>query len=392
MNGHPMHGLEDLFRARFGAGPVHAVRAPGRVNLIGDHTDYNGLPVFPMALQREIRVAFRARGDRRVRLASTGAFEKSEFEIGPAIPAEPPGDWSNYGRAAAQALASIHPHLGGIDALVWGDIPQAAGLSSSSALVVASAIALLAANRLPWDPGALAALLARGERYVGTRGGGMDQTVCLCARQGHALRIGFTPFAWTPVPVPPDWVFLVGNSLVVADKSLGARERYNATPARCREALERSGLGASYPEAMAGRPLPDLLAEAGRKLGGNLLGAFRHVVTEAARVDRAEAAMRAGDLGSFGAAMNASHDSLSRDLEVSCPQLDELVAAFLSAGAAGARVTGAGFGGCVVALCERTRAEAVAGSVQRAFYEPRGADADQHLFAAEPAAGAGIIA
>ena len=392
MTGHPMKGLEDLFRARFGAGPIHAVRAPGRVNLIGDHTDHNGLPVFPMALEREIRIAFRARGDRRVRLASAGAFEAREFEIGPAIPPHPPGDWSNYARAATQALAAIHPHLCGIDTLVWGDIPQAAGLSSSSALVVASAIALLSANSLPWDPGALAALLARGERYVGTQGGGMDQTVCLCARQGCALRIGFTPFAWTPVPVPPDWVFLVGNSLVVADKSLGARERYNATPARCREALERSGLGASYPEAMAGRVVQDLVAEAGRKLAGNLLGAFRHVVTEAARVDQAEAAMRAGDLGSFGAAMNASHDSLSRDLEVSCPQLDELVAAFRAAGAAGARVTGAGFGGCVVALCERSRAEAVAGSVRRAFYEPRGVDAGAHLFAAEPAAGAGIIA
>jgi len=343
-----------------------------------------------MAVQREIRIAFRQRDDRRVRLVSTCGFPEREFEIGPAIPPHPAGDWCNYGKAAAQALVEIHANLHGMDAMVWGDIPEAAGLSSSSALVVASAIALLAANRLPWEPGSLAGLLARGERYVGTQGGGMDQTVCLCARPGHALKITFTPFAWTPVLLPADWIFLVGHSLVVADKSLGARERYNSTPVRCREALVRLGLGATYPEVLAQHPLPVLLAEAARKLSGNLLGAFRHVVTEAVRVDEAVAAMSAGDMAAFGGAMTASHHSLSRDLEVSCPQLDELVGAFVAAGAAGARVTGAGFGGCVVALCERARAGEISGTVGRVFYESRGTKPDPYLFAATPSGGAGF--
>ena len=124
------------------------VRAPGRVNLIGDHTDYNGLAVFPMAIQKAIRVHFEPRGDRKVRLTSAGEYPPREFEISKKIPSEYPGDWSNYARAAAQALAARFGPLKGINAIVSGDIPEAAGLSSSSALVVGCALAILESNGL----------------------------------------------------------------------------------------------------------------------------------------------------------------------------------------------------------------------------------------------------
>jgi galactokinase len=361
------------FARRFGAAAAGVVRAPGRVNLIGDHTDYHGLPVFPMAIQREIRLAFRPRADATFRLESAGQFGPRAFALASPIPAYEPGDWGNYAKAAAEALLAVHGPLGGLDALVEGDIPPAAGLSSSSALVVACAIALLEANGIAWEPGALAQLMAEGEKYVGTRGGGMDQTVCLCARPGCALRIDFTPFSYTPVQAPGDWVFVVADSRVVADKSAGARERYNSTRARAHEALRYLPGSPSYPELVRREVDTASIPE-------DLRGAFEHVVGEARRVDQAVAAMRAGDMARFGALMSASHASLRDGLRVSCPEADRLAAACLEAGAAGARITGAGFGGCVVALVSP-------GGAPRVIEHLRGAA----LFAARPSGGASVV-
>jgi galactokinase len=376
------------------------VRAPGRVNLIGDHTDYNGLPVLPMAIQKEIRITFQPRGDRIMRLTSSNEYPPRQFDVAKRIKPADAGDWSNYARAAGQCLAGRHKELRGLNATVWGDIPEAAGLSSSSAMVVASALAILEVNRIPWQPAELAQMLARGERYVGTQGGGMDQTVCLCAEAGSALKISFTPFGFEPVPIPGDWAFLVGNSLVAADKSRGARERFNSTRTRCDAALrsfaKASGMSASYPRLMESCSDPELLSLAESFLPEEqpeFLRTFRHVVTEASRVERAAEAMRSGSLDEFGRAMVESHVSLREDLGVSCVALDQLVDAFLSAGAAGARVTGAGFGGCVVALCHREKAGEVLQTVDRAYYAERpersGLPAD--LFQVEPVAGAGRV-
>jgi len=376
------------------------VRAPGRVNLIGEHIDYCGLPVFPMAIQRSVRIAFDARADREVQLANRDpGFAASSFTLTQQIPPARAGDWSNYARAAAQALVPRFPDLRGIDALVESDLPIAAGLSSSSALVVAMALAILHANGVTMARLELMDLLARGERYVGTAGGGMDQSIILGAEAGCASRIDFHPLRLTPTAVPGDWRFIVAWSLVHAEKSGAARQAYNERPRQCDDArrLVAARLGhreeTSYPALLAAAPVATLLELAGTTLSGVLSKRFRHVVTEGARVHQAEAAMARGDLAAFGLLLDASHQSLRDDYEVSHAELDQLVELAREAGVAGARLTGAGFGGSIVALCRAEQAPQVMTVLRERFYAPRGAAADvgRYVFAAEPSGGAEVM-
>ncbi len=387
--------LVDAFIAAHGTKPSRLVRAPGRVNLIGDHIDYNGLPVLPVAIQHEVRMLVAPRDDGQVRLANVDeAFEPVTFELGPVIPARPAGHWANYAKAAAQALVTACGPIGGLDALVAGNIPQAAGLSSSSALVVASALALVDANALEIAPYALMALLADAEHYVGTRGGGMDQAICLGARRGTATRIDFRPLRLTPVEVPSGWRFVVAFSGVRAQKSAAAREVYNRRPRECAEALpilaEAAGLAdeATWPALVARGTAGELAALAVSELEPPLDRRARHVVTEAARVDEAVTALRAADLAAFGRLMTASHASLRDDYEVSCPELDALVDLALGAGARGARLTGAGFGGSVVALADEATAAGIVSRWAQAYCRPRGLAGA--VFVAVPSEGAGV--
>src|SRR5438874_4032739 len=219
------------------ATPVRVARAPGRVNLIGEHIDYCRLSVFPMALRQSVRIAFQARSDRKTRLVNRDPrFAPSAFAVSENIPPASAGNWTNYARAAVGALAQRFPDLRGVDALVESDLPIAAGLSSSSALVVAMALALLHANGVTVAPLELMAMLARGERYVGTAGGGMDQAIVLGARAGCASRIDFHPLRLTPTAVPADWQFIVAWSLVHAEKSGAAQQAYNERTRQCDEA------------------------------------------------------------------------------------------------------------------------------------------------------------
>ena len=218
--------------------------APGRVNLIGEHTDYNGLPVLPIAIDRAIRIDFRVVGEATVRLDSPMArFAPFAFQLKRPIEAADQGDWSNYVRAAARGLLERGVELRrGIEGtVVTGDVPIAAGLASSSALVVASALALLKANGVVETISRieLAELMARAERFVGLRGGGMDQAACLHGIAGHALRIEFEPLRVTPVAVPRRWRWVVASSLVRAEKSAGARGAVQ----RAGEAMSRGAGG-----------------------------------------------------------------------------------------------------------------------------------------------------
>lgn len=374
-------------------------RAPGRVNLIGEHTDYNGLAVFPIAIQRSITARVDPRPDRQVMLSNTDArFGPRTFALSTEIPPSPPGDWANYVKAAAQKLVSMHGLLRGIDAVFSGDLPPSAGLSSSSALVVASGLALLAANGIEIDKAALGPVFADAEYYVGTRGGGMDQAISLGGKEGCAARIDFDPLRLTHVPVPEEWQFVIAHSLVTAEKSGGAMELYNARPRECREALgpvaKHLGVPAArgYRGLLACYPAPELAETAARVLTPPLLGRFRHVVLEAERVDRAEAAMRAGDAAAFGRLMTGSHASLRDDLEVSCPALDNLVETSLSAGALGARLTGAGFGGCAVILTLRKSLRDLLEALEDRYYRsrPERSRFPDYLLPARPSAGAGV--
>jgi len=381
------------------ATPVRVARAPGRVNLIGEHIDYCGLSVFPMALRQSVRVAFQARSDRKTRLINRDPrFAPSAFAVSENIPPASAGDWTNYARAAVGALAQRFPDLRGVDALVESDLPIAAGLSSSSALVVAMALALLHANGVTVAPLELMAMLARGERYVGTAGGGMDQAIVLGARAGCASRIDFHPLRLTPTAVPADWQFIVAWSLVHAEKSGAAQQAYNERTRQCEEArrLVAARLGrredVSYSDLLAAAPVEELLELAGATLSEVLARRFRHVVTEATRVRQAETAMAAGDLAAFGRLLDASHQSLRDDYDVSHPELDLLVDLAREGGAVGARLTGAGFGGSIVALCRVGRAPELVGALRERFYAPRGAAADvaRHVFTAEPSDGAEV--
>ena len=192
--------------SRFKADEVNIARAPGRVNLIGEHTDYNGLPVFPMAVDRDIAAVFSPRKDRQIILANTDpGFSERSFEVQESIPPSSTGDWGNYCKAAVQGLLDYYrqkhrkaDRFCGFEATYDGDIPVAAGMSSSSALVVLSALLFLASNDLdlyttPSRRLELADLLARAEHYVGTQGGGMDQAISLMGRSGHAVKIDFFP-------------------------------------------------------------------------------------------------------------------------------------------------------------------------------------------------------
>ena len=382
--------------------------APGRVNLIGEHIDYNRLPVFPIAIDRDVRVDFCVVDDPVVRLDSPVArFAPFTFQLKRPIEAADRGDWSNYVRAAARGLLEHGmPLERGIEGTVTGDVPVASGLSSSSALVVASALALLKANGRTLPRLELAALMARAERFVGLEGGGMDQAACLHGVDGHALRIEFDPLRVTPVPVPEGWRWVVASSLVRAEKSAGARNMYNERTRQCQEALRLAGEGGPSRrdgERSGGRPpsYRDLVAmddpgglpsHARRVLSPVLFRRFRHVVTEGRRVALAERAMRDGDLHRFGHLMVRSHESLRDDYEVSTGALDAIVTVALDAGAAGARLTGAGFGGCAVALCDEATVAPVMEALANRFYEPRlgNAPTGDVMFAAKPSGGAGV--
>jgi galactokinase len=339
------------------------VSAPGRVNLIGEHIDYHGLAVLPMALRRSIRVHFQARADGRICVTS-GAYGHREFAWTPGLTPVARGDWENYLRAAAQAIAGKWGVMNGMDATIDSDLPAAAGLSSSSALIVAVTLALLRANRREATFEELMEILPDGEQFVGTRGGGMDHAASLASREGCASLIEFAPLGVRHIPIPEGWAFLVANSLQTAEKSGAVRERYNAVRAAGTEALRETGF-ASYAEAMRGKSEAELAALAAAK---HLPPEFLHVVTEAFRVRHAVEAMEQDDANRFGRLLLASHASLRDRLQVSCPALDRLVEAAMDSGALGARLTGAGFGGCAVVLCRRGDLAKVHDGMVERFY------------------------
>ena len=335
--------------------PEQTVTVPGRANLIGEHIDYHGLPVLPIALRQAIRVRFTSRGDNRIR-ATSGEYGSRDFEwTAPLTPVEA-GDWENYLRAAAQTVGGRWGLGRGIDAVVESDLPPAAGLSSSSALLVAFTLALLRANGRHASFEELMEVLPDGEQFVGTRGGGMDHAAVLGSREGCASLISFAPVAIRHVPIPPDWAFLVAHSRVHAEKSGAVRERYNAIRVAGAEALRMK----------VTNPVTE------------------HVLTEAGRVHAAVEAMERNQPECFGALLLASHASLRDRLHVSVPALDRLVDAAMAAGALGARLTGAGFGGCAVVFCRRAELANVRAGVIDRFYS---GDSSQ-ILDAEPAAGA----
>jgi galactokinase len=412
------------FESVYHHSPTLSVRAPGRVDLIGSHTDYNGLPVCACAVSRGVDVFLRPRDDNTIHLANADSrFDTDSFALTTDVPHSPQGSWINYVKAGAQGIVQHFDKHGspwrGFDALVGGDLPHGAGLSSSSALVVAAALSTLAANDLELPHDELADLLAAAERYVGTQGGGMDQATILLSERDSALKIDFFPLRFERAAMPPNWRLAICHSLVRAEKTKEAMDRYNQRVVECALGLEiirnsmktdprianakRLGdlaaggiedleqfLGMteffltqdSYSLDLAARALATdtetLANERCRRRDGSLLpeppDGFRlrqrvqHVLGEALRVEQAADALKAGDADTVGRAMDGSYES-ARDLyEIATPEIDRLIGAMKKAGAKGARLAGAGFGGCCVGLVMADDIESFRATLRDAFY------------------------
>ena len=377
-----LSNFERLFRSD--AAPM-MVHVPGRVNLIGEHIDYYGMPVLPMAIQKQITIAFLPRKDGRICAISGQYPDTIQFAINsPFIPGAS-GHWGNYVRAAAAAMQGARVLKTGIDAYVASGLPSAAGLSSSSALLIAFSLALLAANGQTITLNELTSVLPDGEQLVGTRGGAMDHIAILGSRANFATLIdSFAPVTIEHVPIPADWRFLVAHSLITAEKSGAMRSEYNARRDAGFRALAKLGF-ASYRD-LIGIPETALRVQ---DLCSDEHDAYVHAASEAQRVLNAAAALRKNDLPSFGRLLSESHASLRDRLKVSVPAVDALVEAALDAGAIGARITGAGFGGCVVCLCTAETVESVRQRLIENYYRNQPEfDASRHLFIAEPSSGA----
>ncbi|HEX3462992.1 MAG TPA: galactokinase [Candidatus Elarobacter sp.] len=355
-----MNGLGELRAAFAGmsAREPRFFRAPGRVNLIGEHTDYSEGFVLPIAIDRATIAAAAPREDRRVRVRSLDRGESAEFALDQRDP-RPSGSWIDYAHGVALALARRVP-LAGADLALRTTVPIGAGLSSSAAfeLAVASALLALAGGTLP--PRELARVGREAENgFVGLRSGIMDQLASACGVRDHALLIDCRSEELTPVPIPPESAIVVADSGVKHELSGSA---YNDRRAESEEAARL--LGARTLRDVS----PEELARRGGELPELLRRRARHVVTENARVLATVSALRDGDLASAGALMNASHDSLRDDYEVSAPELDALVDAARAAdGVYGARMTGGGFGGSIVVLARRDAVGSLTTALESAY-------------------------
>jgi galactokinase len=360
-----MSTLVDRHREIFGGeAAVRAVRAPGRVNLIGEHTDYTGGWVMPMALDMVVCVAIAPHGEPVVRLWSEQFAERFEFPLIGA-PAGGVPQWAAYPIKVIEVLAEAAVTPVGFSAVIDGRVPMGAGLASSAALEVAMALAVLAVapqQGLPdLPPARLAALCQEAEHRVGVRCGIMDQFISLHGRRGHAILLNCRDLSFEAVPLPADRVRVVVIDSGVRRKLTAAA--YNERRSQCEDAAGRlqkfnlnlQGLGDATLELFSAHEAA-LPAVVRRRC--------RHVVTENARVLASAAALKQGDLTLFGRLMNESHDSLRDDYEVSGPELDQLVEIARSVpGVLGSRLTGAGFGGCTVSLVQPEAVEALRADV-----------------------------
>jgi len=379
--------LRGLLAGHFGGGePARIARAPGRVNLLGEHTDYNGGLVLPMAVDREVAVAFRPRADRTVRIYAAEYDETTEFPLDE-IERSLRGHWSNYPRGVARVLIESGRALVGIDAVVGGTLPIGAGLSSSAALEAASALAFLAAAGDPLARSTeqaerieLARLCQRAENeFAGVRCGLMDQLVVLLAKEGSALLIDCSSLFIEPVPLDTE-----GLRIVVSDSGV-RRELSSSTYNRIREECESAAekltgrKSATLREAEKEIPAAELpkrleaLTESERRR-------FMHVSMENFRVVNAVAAAFAGDFRAFGNLMTKSHRSLRDRFGVSCRELDLLVRiAAETPGVLGSRMTGAGFGGATVTLAAPGAVGLLRERIAREYPPEAGREATVHV-------------
>jgi galactokinase len=373
------------FRARFGAKPRWAAAAPGRVNIIGEHTDYNGGFVLPMAID-SYTVAVAGPGiGRRIRLFSTKTGHEDDLDA--AAPISPgTQDWTKYVRGVMAGFQRLGVDVPGLDVLIDSDVPLGSGLSSSAALEVAVATLLESVTDRVLDPARKALLCQRAEHeFAGVPCGIMDQFASAMGREGHLLLLDCRSQRIEHVPmIDPSVSVLIANSGVHRELAAGEFARRRA---RCEEAAGALGV-----EILRDATL-DRLEAARDGLPDETVRCARHVVTEIARTVEAADLIRQGRWPAVGELMYASHASLRDDFEVSCPELDALVEISRALGEAGGvygcRMTGGGFGGCTVSLVKTAAVATIAGMIQRSYHRETGLDAA--MFISRPVEGAAIL-
>jgi galactokinase len=395
-----LHGViidqaRQRFRDVFRHVPAGVVLAPGRVNLVGEHTDYNDGFVLPMAVDRGLALAFAPRTDDMLRVHSAEVPQTRDLQLAQLrhrVSVEPDrrgqrGGWFGYVAGVAWAMLGAGMPLRGADIALTGDLPMGAGLSSSAALEIGIARALAAASGVEWDPKAAALLAQRAEReFAGVACGIMDQLVVASAREHHALFIDCRSLETRDVPLPDGVAIVVFDSGVNRDL---ASSGYNERRASCERVAE--AIRARHPEALA-------LRDADRQMVDEIKSVVepddykraRHVVDENPRPAAMSAALASRDLASAGRTMTDSHASLRDLYDVSTPELDTLVdAASAHPGCYGARLTGAGFGGCVVALADSGAVPSLIAVVREKYQARCGRDAA--VIVSRPTAGARLV-
>ena len=374
-----LNRVSDSFQAIFRSKPGFIVRAPGRVNLIGEHTDYNDGYVLPMAIDRAVWIALRPRTDRCMRIHSLDLEQAVEFDLDAISAGE--ARWADYVKGVAQELQSESYKLQGWEGVMSGDVPRGAGLSSSAALEVATARAFASVSGFEWDGLRIARMAQRAENnWVGVRSGIMDQAVSAAAKAGHAFFLDCRSLEYEHIPMTKEM------SVVVMDTSTRrglVDSAYNERHAQCEAAAKAFGV----------KSLRDVSREQFRLESGKLdettMRRARHIVTENARVLDAVQALRTQDLPNLGRLFNESHASLRDDFQVTGEALDLMVEiAQARPECYGARMTGAGFGGCAVAVVRREKADTFAKTVAANYGRRSGKEAV--MFICEAGGGASV--
>ncbi len=368
--------VEEALIKIFGASPDAVVCAPGRVNLIGEHTDYNDGFVLPAAIDRTIEFAARRRQDRLVRVHSLDFQDQVEFSLD-AIQKDSEHPWSNYLRGVFKFLEAEGYRLRGADIVFGGNVPREAGLSSSAAVEVGTVALSMKLFNLNLAPREVARLARRAENeFVNVPCGIMDQFICALGKADHALFLDCRDLAYRHVPLHGNIKIVVCNSGV--RRALASSE-YEIRLKQCRQAVAQLRTAGLAVNSLREIDLADLEV-ASHSLTEVLMKRARHVISENHRVLEAVEVLEKGDLERFGELMNASHESLREDYEVSSKELDVLVElARKQPGVLGARMTGAGFGGCTVNLVRADAALSFADAVKTGYRKALGRDADVYV-------------
>jgi galactokinase len=362
-------------------------RAPGRVNLIGEHTDYNEGFVLPAAIELSTLAAIAPRRDRGVRVHSLARAETSEFDLDDPAPT-PRRTWSDYVQGVAIALEKAGHRLTGADVMLHGDLPMGAGLSASAALEVSVGYGLCSVSDVRIDRTQLALICQSAENeFVGMRCGIMDQFISCLGVADCALLLDCRSLDVRPVRVDPDLRLVIANTMV---HHALADSEYNLRRQECERAVEL--LSEMIEGVISLRDVtPEQLAQHGAKLPEQVFRRARHVVGENARVLQAAAALETGDFAKCGRLMNESHASLRDDFQVSCAELDLMVELATGVdGAFGARMTGGGFGGCAISLVKARCVERFKEIVGQAYSAATGLTPS--IYSSAPRAGVGAIA